>query len=262
MLVQTMKKLAFSKGFTIARHVAVEDQAKFFDLIKPVKTDIELIRIGGDDDGGYLVPNDLDGLTACYSPGVSTTATFEEEMIKRGIPCFLADASVDRPPFEHPLIDFEHKFLGTHTGGELITLDDWMEQKTPGATSDLILQMDIEAAEWPVLLTASTKSLSAFRIMVIEFHWGERIFDPFGFKVISGVFERLAPLFDIVHIHPNNYMTIVEGSHYAIPYAFEATFLRKGRSPVRGYATEFPHPMDRDCAPHKPPIVLPNCMRG
>jgi hypothetical protein len=42
----------------------------FFGLINPVITVKELIRIGGDADGGYLVPNDLEDLSGCFSPGL------------------------------------------------------------------------------------------------------------------------------------------------------------------------------------------------
>ncbi|MEI6399670.1 MAG: hypothetical protein WCO71_12950, partial [Pseudomonadota bacterium] len=42
------------------------DAAKLRDLISklcPVATKYELIRIGSQNDGGYLLPNDLDGIS-------------------------------------------------------------------------------------------------------------------------------------------------------------------------------------------------------
>ena len=59
------------------------DTKRIGDLVKrlrPVTTEHELIRIGADADGGYLVPNDLSGLTACFSPGVDDIASFEQHM--------------------------------------------------------------------------------------------------------------------------------------------------------------------------------------
>ena len=53
---------------------------KFFSMINPVVTDKELIRIGDYSDGGYLIPDDLDGIEVCFSPGVSTEASFELEL--------------------------------------------------------------------------------------------------------------------------------------------------------------------------------------
>jgi len=81
--------------------------------LRPVNTDHPLVRLGGASDGGYLVPDDFNGLAACFSPGVSEIADFELELANRGIPCFLADYSVSAPPVAHPLFHFEKKFLGS-----------------------------------------------------------------------------------------------------------------------------------------------------
>jgi hypothetical protein len=44
-------------------------------------TDVPLIRLGADGDGGYLVPDDLEDVAACFSPGVDDRASFESAMI-------------------------------------------------------------------------------------------------------------------------------------------------------------------------------------
>ena len=64
---------------------------------------VDLIRIGGEGDGGYLVPNILGGVSHCFSPGVSFTSDFESHLSKTyDIKSFMADASVDTPPFSDP----------------------------------------------------------------------------------------------------------------------------------------------------------------
>lgn len=83
------------------------DILDLLSLLKPIKTNHELIRIGGDGDGGYLIPNDLVGIDSCFSPGVSSVADFENDLTKKGIKCFLADFSVDAPPIKNKLFDFE-----------------------------------------------------------------------------------------------------------------------------------------------------------
>jgi hypothetical protein len=40
------------------------------------------------------------------------------------------------------------------------------------SAGDLILQMDIEGAEWPVILNASQEVLTRFRIIVLEPRFG------------------------------------------------------------------------------------------
>ena len=47
-----------------------------------------LIRLGPEGDGGYLIPNDLAGISACFSPGVSAVSGFEKDCAERGSPVF------------------------------------------------------------------------------------------------------------------------------------------------------------------------------
>jgi hypothetical protein len=81
-------------------------------LIRPVATNIPLIRIGADEDGGYLIPDDLTGISACYSPGVDQIASFETALLEHGIPSHLADLSVEGPPPGTAAASFIKKFIG------------------------------------------------------------------------------------------------------------------------------------------------------
>ena len=57
------------------------------------------IRIGSENDGGYLIPDDLYDIGACYSPGVDVNVSFEKELlISKNINSHLADFSVNAPP--------------------------------------------------------------------------------------------------------------------------------------------------------------------
>ena len=53
-----------------------EQLERFFGTLHAVDPGLPMIRLGGDGDGGYVVPDDLDGLAACFSPGVSDVADF------------------------------------------------------------------------------------------------------------------------------------------------------------------------------------------
>jgi hypothetical protein len=229
---------------------------KLIGRMRPVKTDKGLIRIGGDTDGGYLVPDDLKGLKACFSPGVSGTATFEAGMTLRGIPCYLADASVERPPTEDPLFHFTKKYLGVVDDDSTITLDTWVNHYAPG-DSDLLLQMDIEGDEWPVLLNVSHATLMRFRIIVIEMHSMWRMMDRLGFRIINATFDKLLREFHVVHLHPNNCTDPVKVAGISVPSLMEITLLRRDSAKVLGPATDFPHPLDRKNVPERPDLVLP-----
>lgn len=45
--------------------------------------DVKLTRIGSSNDGGYLVPDDLDGIKSCFSPGVANNSDFEFDLSKQ-----------------------------------------------------------------------------------------------------------------------------------------------------------------------------------
>ena len=45
--------------------------------LHPLSYDKELIRLGSGRDGGYLVPDDLAGIAACFSPGVADSSSLE-----------------------------------------------------------------------------------------------------------------------------------------------------------------------------------------
>src|SRR5260370_39951067 len=93
--------------------------------LRPLDCGKNLIRIGGQGDGGYLIPDDLDGIEYCFSPGVNTTSDFEDELAGRGIKSFLADYSVDGPPIARPEFTFDKKFLGSSDRGHYLTLASW-----------------------------------------------------------------------------------------------------------------------------------------
>lgn len=119
--------------------------------LKPLETEHPLIRLGGDGDGGYLVPDDLAGIQRCFSPGVGPTSAFENSLLERGIPCHLADGTVEGPTFTHSLMTFEKVNLGAQTGEGVTTLADWVNRHAAPDENNLLLQMDIEGAEYPVL---------------------------------------------------------------------------------------------------------------
>jgi hypothetical protein len=93
------------------------------DRLRPVKTEYELIRLGPNSDGGYVVPNDLDEINACYSPGVSFVSGFEEDCSKRGMEVYLADASVDGPTIQNKRFHFTKKYIGAMNNAVFMTMD-------------------------------------------------------------------------------------------------------------------------------------------
>lgn len=226
--------------------------------LRPMTTDIELIRLGPRGDGGYLVPDDLDGIAACFSPGVSSISGFELDCAARGMEVFLADRSVERPSEWHDRFHFTRKFIGVTTNDDFITLDDWVSQSLPGAHGDLLLQMDIEGYEYETLLNVSDVLMRRFRIIVAEFHDLEQLWNRPFFRLASRAIEKLLQTHTCVHIHPNNCRGALKKWGLEIPQMAEFTFLRNDRVVNPVPATVFPHPLDGDNT-EDPPLVLPEC---
>jgi Methyltransferase FkbM domain len=245
------------RGFSISRCVDLSRVRSLMALMHPVKTSEGLIRMGGEQDGGYLVPNDLEKIVACFSPGVDTVASFESALVARGIPCYLADASVDGPPVDSPLIHFDKKFLGVVDDASTVTMDTWVNANAP-ASGDLILQMDIEGSEWPVILNCSDALLKRFRIVILELHFLERLLDEVGFEFMYAGLDRLLRQYIVVHLHPNNLAKPVQVADLIIPRLLEVTLLRRDRLHPIGYADQFPHPLDRQNMSDRPDLPLPS----
>jgi len=168
----------------------------------------------------------------------------------------LADGSVARPPFEHDRITFQSTFLGVGSGGNTMTLDDWVAVSAPGS-GDLLLQMDIEGAEWPVLLNVSRATLRRFRIIVVELHDLTKVLDRDVLPVLRAMLHRLLDDFHVVHLHPNNSGGLIRLGAVAVPRTLEMTLLRRDRAPVAGYTEHFPHPLDCPNAEDIPDVELP-----
>ncbi len=249
-------ELLAAHGVSVGRCIDLRRVQLLMERMHPVTTGAGLIRMGAEADGGYLVPDDLEGIAACFSPGVDVKASFEEAFVARKIPCYLADASVAGAPIVDPLIHFDKKFLGVVDDELSISMDRWVKRYAP-STGDLVLQMDIEGAEWPVLLNVSEEVLLRFRVIVLELHYLERLIDQVGFEFLFATLDRLLRHYHVVHLHPNNVIRPLNVAGLSIPRLLEVTLLRRDRAQPTGYAKHFPHPLDRKNDPLRPDIVLP-----
>jgi hypothetical protein len=259
MLGNVIRNILMGNGYFLSFASNDNEVRDLLHKLRPYETDKELIRIGGEGDGGYLVPNDLTGIEYCFSPGVARTASFESDLAGRGIRSFLADYSVDAPPIASDMFTFEKKYLGAVNNDIYMTLETWVEKSLPGYRGDLLLQMDIEGSEYDVMLETSAQFWKKFRIVVVEFHGLHTMFNKYGLKSFRYCFQKLLDHFDIVHIHPNNGTNTVRKGDLQIPGVMEITFLRKDRIQSRKPRNVFPHALDQPNIPGKPELNLPDC---
>jgi hypothetical protein len=249
----------FARGFIVTKQTEAAAVLGLIRKLRPVNCGKDLVRVGVHGDGSYLVPDDLAGIDFCFSPGVSTTSRFEEHLADLNIRTFLADYSVDSPPVSRPEFTFDKKFLGSIDSDRFFTLATWKDKYLRNYSGDLILQMDIEGSEYEVILSTPEKLLNQFRIIVAEFHFLDKLLEPFAFGIMSSCFDRLLKYFHVVHIHPNNYSGIVSKGDTKIPRVMEFTFLNRSRVTHTEPQREFPHKLDEDNLPGGAPLPLPRC---
>jgi FkbM family methyltransferase len=235
------------------------DLIALLESLYPISCDTQLIRFGPDGDGGYLIPNDLEGIEACFSPGVSDESGFEMNCAESGIKVYMADRSVDKPSESHPLFNFSKKFIGVTSNIDFMTINDWVANSQLDTQTDLMLQMDIEGFEYEVILSINDKLLRRFRIIVLEFHQLHMLWSLPFFNITSRVFEKILQTHTCVHIHPNNLSGALKKGGLTIPRLMEFTFLRNDRVINPSFQNTFPHPLDYDNYSRNQYLPLPPC---
>jgi hypothetical protein len=188
---------------------------------------LSLIRLGGYDDGGYVMPDCLEGVFQCLSPGVGPSVSFESDLYnKYGIKSHLIDASVKKIESEY-ILSYTDKFLSSDTYDEYISFNDWCSKLQVSSTKDYILQMDIEGGEFESILSLSEKYLNSFKIIAIELHFLDHIASKAFFSIFNAFLSKLLRYHYVIHLHPNTNsgMDYVDGMK--IDKTIEVTLLHK-----------------------------------
>ena len=217
----------------------------------------KLIRIGDDHDSGYLLPNILNKIKFCFSPGVGKSSSFENHLLKFNIKYFLADGTISKPPtFNH---NFLRKNINIYNDNKNITLDSWIKQKLGSKISrNLLLQMDIEGSEIEVLLNVNEKILEKFTILIIEFHHFKFLGIPEFNRLYKEIFNKLFKYFTICHIHPNNCCGLTTFGEYKVPNVMEFTFINNKEVKKKRLVKKIPHDLDQKNVLGKKDVKLPS----
>jgi hypothetical protein len=248
-----------SRELRISYTTPVRTLKTFLLLFKPLETEHQLERIGGNDDGGYLVPKlELSEIDACFSIGCNFVWDFEKEIGENyGVPSVIVDDFSKKPNNLSPLQTFFPSWLGKFSNDKTISLGDLIKRSNFSKSENLLLQMDIEGSEFECLLHTQRDVLQQFRIMVIEIHNLQNILHHHIFlKYYYPFMKMILEDFEVVHVHPNNACSTWEYKDIRFPEVIEVTFLRRDRiKAIAGYA-ELPHKLDQLNAPDNPPILI------
>jgi hypothetical protein len=205
-----------------------------------------LIRIGGDKDGGYLIP-DLDHVfDGLISPGVGNSFSFENDFSGTQLRTVLIDATVNEPENLPDNMIYLSKMLGGTKSfdGLFITLQDVRVEYFAESMS-LALQMDIEGAEYDVLTNMKQEDLDGFDLLLIEFHnLHKKVGITSGENPLQASINLLSHDFDLVHCHPNNAGGFSLHRFRVFPKVVETTWVRKGLAVLSSDIVQLPHELD------------------
>jgi hypothetical protein len=230
----------------------------------------DLIRVGRDNDGGYLVSaSDIKAADALVALGINDDWSFESDFLKLNkVPVYAYDGSIGskiflkkftrslfrlklknsinefitwlqyKRFFKEDVVHFE-KYVTSISGAKNISMEDIFD----AIDSDLIfLKIDIEGSEYRILqsLINNAEKITG---LVIELHDCDLHLDK-----IQAFIERF-PL-KLIHIHANNFAPL---SRNSIPLVLEFTF---GRHSADVVEARLPHHLDMPNNSRKSEIVL------
>jgi hypothetical protein len=217
--------------------------------------DSDRIRIGTDADGGYVLLNRrLEDINVLYSYGVAENSDFEEMFCKkfRSI-ARLYDHTVNEAPIKRDFIDFHKEGVGPEKNEDCNTLESHIAQNEDN-NKKLILKMDVEGAEWDVLLQTPIATLELFEQIVIEIHELHSvppIYDGINLSKVTiekriEILKKINSLFYLHHVHACNYNPLYYIDRFKLPNALELTFVNKKYFNSTGHSkTIFPTDIDR-----------------
>lgn len=220
----------------------------FFESFRIIDTGHQLIRLGNNSDGGYLVPKELlSNITHLISVGVEDNVSFEEDFkrFNKNVDVILLDGTIKN--FEHKDFTFINKNLSLSDSDSTIRLGTLIEN----LTTNLALQIDIEYDEWKILEDISINDLKKFDLIVIELHiifleiesilenknlspyfskFFRESFEKINYDLLkkySNVVKKLLDEFHIVHLHANNSLPSEKIYEINYPPLLEVSFVNK-----------------------------------
>jgi hypothetical protein len=210
--------------------------------------DKSLIRIGGPNDGGYVMYRPESKSTA-ISLGVGPNVSWDQNMVLLGHRVEMFDPTIKRPPNKVSGANF-------HRLGVVGNLEDQpnvdlrsiaeLREFCKSDDKDLILKIDVEGAEWSAFANTTSAELEHYTQILVEFHDLHKISNDTQFELMKKAITNLCTTHFAVHLHANNYSRLVRFGRYWFPDAIEVSFIRKSDASLARIrsvvASEFDNP--------------------
>jgi hypothetical protein len=215
------------------------------------------VRVGGGNDGGYVMLDDWSGIAGAISIGIGNDDAWDRAILARGIPVAQFDHTITDPPGRADGLAWQPLGVGAADVNNVRTLASLIRLSGLPEAGDLLLKTDVESAEWAVFAAGEhVAPVGRFRQIVIELHGFDRVAETTWFAMAEAALSHLARTHAVIHVHANNCcgMTLIGGIPF--PRLLEVTYARRDAYALEPEHGPFPSPIDAPCIPDKPDIYL------
>lgn len=234
------------------------DTRRILRSLRPVTlADAKLIRLGRRFDGGYVCIDDFEGIDTAFSFGICDDISWDLAAADRGLTIYQFDHTVSDPAPDDVRLVFEPKMIAAASGDDSQALSDLiLKYDKKKSRPNLVLKMDIEGWEWPVIDATSEEDLSRLAWIVCELHDFRHLTEPGHRELIDRCLGKLSRCFGVVHVHSNLWGAYFSLANTVIPGVVEITFANRNIYSFGNEAPLFPTELDDTCDPEQPDFYL------
>jgi hypothetical protein len=193
-------------------------------------TDKKKIRVGSNNDGGYVMLDSFEGTQAVYGIGIGDNFEWEEDIANRisDVDVFMYDHTIKSPALRNKQLKFYRVGIcGENTrGDDLKTFEEILKKDDNFGKENIILKIDVEGAEWDAFGTVSEDVMEKFSQIVIELHDVNKL-DSKHYDEMIKALDKISITHEVIHIHANNHGNYSILGGIPVPQTLEVTYLRK-----------------------------------
>lgn len=246
----------------LSLHELVKNYAAIGELLEVLRPydciGIDKIRIGSKNDGGYVMlpPNSAEKIA--YSFGISLESPWDLEMAKKGLRVYQYDGTIDAPPDIHPNLFFHKNNISAPSNSTESTknIGQIFDDLNHHHEQNIILQIDIEGAEWEFFEEIQEDDILKFSQLIVEWH-GLTPLD-LQFQRRLEILRKVSQTHTPIHVHMNNYGLERNTRTGMLFYAdaFEVSYVRTKDFNFKPNLESYPTSLDTPCNPRWPDIPI------
>jgi hypothetical protein len=208
-------------------------------------------------DGGYVFLDRLRPSQIVYSFGIGRNVSFDLDFATRGHTVFMYDHTIDGLPETHERFMFSREGIAAESAPaeNLWSLVDHLARRGH-AQDDMILKLDVEGHEWPLIDQTPQDTLMQFEQIVLEAHRIDKITRGDAGRCKQRALAKLNETHTLFHVHANNARPLQFLDGLPVPALVELSYVRSDLVQRAPSATIYPTEHDRPNVNGHPDVPL------